>query len=623
MASRSSWLFVLLGVLVLGVWLRSTALDAGFWSDDYLHHAMLEHAYPNEHPSWDLFHFAEGTAAATKRLTDFGYYPWWAHPQFRLSMLRPLPSMLHALDWRLLGQDARRHHLHSFVWWALMVSAVCALLFSVLPRGAAAAASVLFALDESHTVPLVWLSNRSSLIATAFGAAALLAHVRWRRGARHCRPVSIALFALALASGEYALTMFGYLVCFELGSRFEGQTRARALAPALGLALTFVVLSAALGYGTAHSGLYTSPLQAPFAYASKLGAGLPVMLGDLAFGVPADFWSFGSPWPAQVAALRWVSPETWARLPSWSTVQWSLGALAGACAILLLRWLSARLPPDARASLRWLFGGALFALLPVLGSFVTTRLVLPASIGFAALFGSAVCVAARGLRAEPSKHPVRALGSAALLLAVLYVHGYRSATASVQSVGLYSYVALSRTAWPAAAQLDDTTVAKQRVVMVSAADANDAVYLPFVRFAQGHPMPKGFRLLGNAPCAYLIDRVDPYTIDLTALDPESLRASVVGSLTRAESDQLHVGERFDVAGLQVEVLALTQGQPSRLRCRFDVQLEDSSLVFLESTPGGLKRLALPRVGTSAQLAAPMMPDLGTLLRAQAAAQAPR
>jgi hypothetical protein len=128
-------------------------------------------------------------------------------------------------------------------------------------------------------------------------------------------------------------------------------------------------------------------------------------------------------------------------------------------------------------------------------------------------------------------------------------------------------------------------------------------------------MPKGFRLLGNAPCAYLVVRVDPYTIELTALDPESLRASVVGSLTRAESDQLRVGERFDVAGLRVEVLALTHGQPSRLRCRFDVPLEDSSLVFLESTSAGLKRLALPRVGTSAQLAAPVMPDLGTLLRA--------
>jgi hypothetical protein len=621
MASRWSWLLVLLPALALGFWLRSAALDAGFWSDDYLHHAMLEGAYPNRHASWDLFHFAEGTPAATKRLTDFGYYPWWAHPGFRLSMLRPLPSVLHALDWKLFGLDARAHHLHSFAWWALLVVAVAALFFSLLPRGAAVAATAFFALDESHGVPLVWLSNRCSLIAVAFGAGALLAHARWRQGSAYLRPVSIALFALALASGEYALSVFGYLLCFELATRWQGTSRARALAPALGLALLYVALVTAGGYGSAHSGLYTNPLQSPFAYAKKLALGLPALIGDLGLGVPADFWSFGSPWPAQVAALGWVSPETWARLPSWTTVQWSLGALSALLAWLLLRWLSSRLAPDARASLHALVGGALLALLPVLGSFVTTRLVLPACIGFSALLGSAVCVAVRESRSAWAEHKPRALGMAALALALLYVHGYRSGTASAQGVGFYSYVALSRTAWPAAVELDDATIASQRVVMLSAADANDAPYLPFVRFAQGRPMPKGFRLLFAAPSALLVDRVDANTLELTALDPASLRASVVGSLTRAERDVVRVGDSFHVAGMNVQILALAEGQPSRVRYRFDVPLEHPSLVFLQSTLSGLQRLQLPHAGTAIQLPPPVMPDLTLLLQAQARARA--
>lgn len=75
-----------------------------------------------------------------------------------------------------------------------------------------------------------------------------------------------------------------------------------------------------------------------------------------------------------------------------------------------------------------------------------------------------------------------------------------------------------------------------------------------------------------------------------------------------------------MAGMRVEVLELHAGQPVRMRYSFDVPLEDSSLVWLQSTPRGLKRLALPEVGKSVRLLPPSMPDLDLQQRAAATAR---
>jgi hypothetical protein len=611
MSSRALPLTITSFALVLGAWVRRAALHAGFWSDDYLQYAMLRRAYPSTRPSWDLFRFADGSSADTQRLLDFGYYPWWTHAGFKLSMLRPLASLLHAFDYGVFGLDAHAHHLHSLAWWCVLVIAVGALLFTLLPRGAAAAALILFALDESHTVPLLWLSNRSTLIATALAAAGLCAHVHWRRSqAGALRSLSIALFALALASGEYALAMFGYLVCFEFSTRFDGTSRTRALMPAAILCGAFVVIWAGLGYGTAHSGLYTNPVRSSAAFAVKLSTGLPVLLGELVLGVPADAWSFGSPWPEHVRALGLVSAETWEGFPSWHAVQLGLGVCSALIVVGLLRLLRGRLAREDYVAVRALVGGALLALLPVLGSFITTRLVVPASIGFAALFGSVLCsgIVALARGRQPGAMP-QVVGSLVLIALVIYVHGFRAVGANRGAAGLYSHAARSRTAWPLSAQIDSRRAARTNVIMVAASDVNDAPYLPFVRFAHGLPLVKGFHLLSGSPGSHQLTRIDARTLEVALLGTAGLAGSVVGSLTRSARETMRAGERVVLPGLAVSVLETAFGQPVRMRYTFDVPLEDESLLWLQSGPRGLQRLELPAVGQSVQLPPPMPPDV--------------
>ena len=591
MTGRYFWWLVLVPTLIGGAIMRKDALDAGFLSDDYAQHAMLHGAYPLERRAWDLFSFADGKPQDTQRLVDSGFCPWWTHPGFKLNMLRPLPSLLHALDDKLFPGDAWAQHLHSFVWWGVMVLCVAGLLSASLPRPAAAIAVVLFALDDSHSVALFWIANRGTLIAVACMSAALWAHVSWRSGRRAARPISIALFALSLTCGEYALSMFGYLVCFELLSSYERPSRVRALLPALSLCASFVVMSIALGYGSAHSGTYTSPLSEPGAYLHKLRVGLPVLLSDLAFGNTADLWIF-SLQPAQRARMS------------------AIGVPAVLCVCALAYWLARRRDRRAWLAVRWLVAGAALALLPVLGSFISSRLVVPASVGFFALLGTALWFAAGAARRGPRHVVALATLAAAIVLYVDVVGAVRMGRFALRE---YRHIAHSVTAWPLSAPIDDRVASQTRVVLVSAQDRESAAFFAFTRFAHGHPMVKEFRLLSGAYAAHQLMRIDARTLELRVLGgADQVNNSVVGSHTRAADDTLHAGDRVELAGLRVEVLAVQYGQPVRMRYRFDVPLEDPSLLFVRSTPTGLQPFELPSTGQSMLVAMPAVPDIRTL-----------
>ena len=605
MAGRRLPLTIVVLAVLIGALLRIDALAAGFWSDDYLHHAMLAGEYPGKRAPWDLFRFASGTAEDVRRLTAYGYYPWWSHSEFKLSMLRPLASLLHAYDYHVLGLDPLLHHLHSLFWWTVTVVAAALVLFRLFPRPVAAIAVCLFALDESHTIPLLWISNRSTLLATSFSLLGLWAHLIHRhQGAAWARPASVGFYTLAFASGEYAFASVGYLLAFELlGGPGSRRTRLRSVAPVLAVVGVYLACWAGFGYGAAHSGLYTSPTSEPLTYLGKLCVGLPVLVGDLLLTVPADAWSFGSPWEPW---LRGLGPGA----PDWKAFQLVLGGASMLGTWTLMRRLRRWLPESQATALRWLISGAFFGLLPVLGSFVTTRLLVPASVAVAGLAAALLHLAWVRLRGALSeRRPALSLVALAALCAVGFLHGPRAAFSSLAGVRSFAFVALSRTAFPLHAQLDPERLPHQRVIMLAAADTNDAPYLPFVLRSHGRPMPAGFRLVSPAPGAHDLRVVDAHTLELTVLDPEVLRDSAVGSLTRPADASIADSQAFMVPGMWVTVLETERGQPRRMRVRFETPLSDPSLAFLQASEHGLVALTLPPPGQTLHLPAPQMPDL--------------
>lgn len=604
--------------LALGCWARIDATRAGLWADDYAQYAMVKHAYPFPRAPWDLFSFLDGSADEWHRAVDFGINTWWTHPQFRLRFLRPLPSLSCVLDEVLFGRAEVPRHLHSMFWFALLLGTAALLFFSVMPPSAAACATLLFSLDESLTVPVLWLCNRNALMATTFSLGATFFHVRWRAApTRADRWASIGMFALALSCGEYALASAGYLLCFELLQPSTTREHMRALAPVVIGSLFFLALSGALGYGSAHSGIYASPLSSPLTYAAKLTTGVPALLGDLTLGVSADFWHFGSPWPGWAHEMLSLDPETWARLPSWHVWQVTLGLLGAVLALLLLSWLKPRLESNHFRSVVWLSAGALLGLFPVLGSFISARLAMPSSVGFAALFGSALAQGLHGLspRSERSLKPWAVL----IVAFIAYVHGYRAWCESRRTTELFSLVARSRTYWALSADIDESRSARQTMVMIASPDVNDSAFWPLTRYAGRRPKMRGFRVLSGSPGAHDVWRVDANTIEVRVADQFLVKNTIVGSLTRDDADSFRVGDTVDIEGMHATILELADGQPIHMRFRFDMPLDDERLVFVQSLPYGLRKFSLPPLGTHMLLPPPAMPDLRFVNPALAAA----
>jgi hypothetical protein len=579
------------------------------FSDDFVEAAMLDGVYPAPRGALDVFDFTDGSARDRAALINYGALPWWSVPGLRLSMLRPLASALAALDHALFGRHIVLYHVHSAVWWAAAVVAVWLLYARLLPLRIAALALLVFVLEEGHTLPLGWLANRSALIAMAFATVALVAHIRAREHRGPAWPAAAAL-ALAFGAGEWAFAFFGYVVAYEcVAAPGSARERVRALLPAFAIGAAYLVARRVLGYGTLRSGVYIDPLREPLQLLVAALHRIPVFCADLVMGVPAMWWDFGSPWTRRAFALGLLSSSQWSALPSWRTVQLGLGVLALALMLVGLR-VGLRAPRETAARrLAFLLLGALLSLVPMVSSFPTSRLVLPAAIGVSACVAALIDAAARfALRARAAK-PVLAACAAVLACVLVYVHGIEAARTSRADVGqmarLYRLVReLLREADLGGAQVRD-----QRVIQLSACEHTNVVFLPFVRHAFGQPMPRSFWTLSAAPGAHRVSRPAANQLDLRALDATFLQSDME-KLYRADDFAFRAGDTVAIDGLSIAIVSLRDGKPDTVRFTFAHKLEDPEYVFVASTARGIRRIALPPVGGTLSLPPAQLPELG-------------
>jgi predicted TPR repeat methyltransferase len=177
----------------------------------------------------------------------------WSMTAFENGNWHPLTLISHMLDVDAFGQDAGGHHamnlaLHVvnvlLLFWLLAVTTE-----QVWP---AAYVAALFAVHPLNVQTVAWISERKSLLSTAFWLLALLAHARYRRRADRNDYVLVVVFAaLALASKPMAVTLPLTLILFDiwpLATRPKGrgslvQRYARELAPFAALALACGVLT--------------------------------------------------------------------------------------------------------------------------------------------------------------------------------------------------------------------------------------------------------------------------------------------------------------------------------------------------------------------------------------------
>lgn len=554
------------------------SLGAGFILDDWVQRSVVKGALSHT-SKWSLFNFGGGDPERLTRSIAQGPLPWFTLPELKLRFLRPLSSALIVLDTTLFGDVAWPQHLHSSLWYLALTAVALALYRRVTP-GVAVLAGVLFALDDAHVIPVMWLANRNALVAVTFAWLGLLAHLRWReQGWRPGAWLSAALFALGLSAGETGVGAMAYVLAYELVGRTEPwRLRLRGLAPSLVVLAGYVVVYKATGAGARGSASYLDPVTEPLVFLAEAPGRFFANLGIAAFGLP----------------------DLWLSLPSLRIALMGGGVLG-----LVVAWLALRrwapVEPEARRTLHWLALGAVGALLPALATFPVSRLLTASSLGFAPVAASLLVGAWRdgGLR--------RVAGVA--WLGVAFVLQPLTAWVLLPHV----FTGLSTRTVAAVKNLELRP--EEHLVLLSCTDFAPAVYGLPVLLDEGLPAPRSWQVWSMAPHAVTVHRTGPQQLELEVVGGRMVE-SVFEENFRGASFPFVEGQRVGVDGATLTVLAVERGKPVRLRADLERPVEAFTFAWWDGER--LVRLSLPAVGEALQL-----PRSPTIFEALLGLPAPR
>jgi hypothetical protein len=574
-----AWRRLPLALAFIAMVLASPALFIGFQVDDWLQ--VLAHTGKGGELGFDLtpfdmFTFVDGDPASVQHAMDFGFLPWWNDKSILLSFWRPLTILTHMLDYLIWPDSPALMHLHSLIWLGLATAAAALFYRRVIDAPwVAGLAALLFAVEDAHALPAAWLANRNSLIAVTFSLLALLAHIRWRRHRDWAAGLAApALLLLALLAKEAGIAttawLFAYAVFLDKGPVWK---RLRTLIPYAAVVIGWRIVYVLLGYGIRGGHVYRDPIREPIEYWLYAAERGPVL--------------FFSQWAVPVADLHIALPRA---------VQLFLLAAALLFAAFWLVLFFPLLRRNARA--RFFAAGMVLSILPVCAAFPSDRLLAFPGIGALGLL--AIFLAEWKTIFADRAVLMRWLARAAavffivmhLILAPLLLTGRVVAWGVIGDI--MNRVVLE-------APLGDD-VENSTIVIVNAPNIFFTSYLPVARLATGLPVPDAVRSLApNTPRAKVpirITRPDAYTL---IYEPEG---GYPWFLTRNADNPFDTGDIVRIRGMEIEILAnAPQGWPAAVQYRFEVPLEDETLVWLKFDwkAGGYQPFLPPAVGESLQL----------------------
>jgi hypothetical protein len=580
-----------LGLVLLGLCLVLPSVRAGFFADDYLQIAQLEGWSANPVGPLDLYSFVPRDRAVLAALLDRGA-PYFVAPNLVLRFLRPLSSALMALDHTLFGRQPVPYHVHTLLWYAALLALVGALYRRAAPRSLWLLAFLIFCLDDGHALTVAFIAARNAVVACVLVWLGLGAHLRWRiHGWRPGAVIAPLLGALGLAAGEMGLAALAYVVAWEICERRPGWRR--ALAPTALLVAAYFIAYRLIGGGAHASAAYLDPFGDPLGLLKELPGRLALLVGNLILRTPIDTAFFDD---------RLRAP---------------LIAVGAAAAVVVALWLARalrRLPPEEAARVRWLGVGAAGALFAATPGALGERLV------FAAGLGGSVVVAALLHDAWQLFRSRRARILGAVALVSLGLPNLVLAAVALPGKTIFfsrMFEGYRRTAREA----EIAAPVPARVVVVALDDLFAIQLLPARAFEQGRtpdelrPISRGEGgalaepdrlgelgggILSMAAAAHRLRRTGPDTLELST--PEgTLLDGVWPSVWRSRSLPLARGSVVRMSYMTVTILDDREGRPTRASFQFTRPLDDPSLIFLVFRDGGLRRLAMPPIGSIVEL----------------------
>jgi hypothetical protein len=542
-------------IICASLLLTSPYLIVGGNGDDYLHTISLRD--PPELPgtqraAWDLFSFA--TPESDALLMEEGVAPWWTDPQLVISFYRPLSSLLRWVDHQLWPENMLLMHLHSLVWFGLLLVTV-ALVYRglALSRRHATLGLLLFAVDDARAGPVAWIAQRNALIALVPAFLALAGHHHWRaRGSRSCAWLAPAALLVALHGGEAALAVCGYLLAYALVLEQGSLTaRLRTLLPYAPVLLLWGLLYVYLGRGAEHSGIYIDPGREPLTFARTFLLRLPILLLS-EFALP-----FADLWEAYPLVSPWLQP------------------LVFGLALLVLGGLWLLLRPLLRAQplLRFWLLGVLFATGPACCVHPQDRMLSVTSLGGAMLISALLLAALERSYPEPR----RALRTSALALALVHVL-IAPLLLPLRHFDIYVFEQLTRRADRSVPSGPE--IAQQTLVLLN--PPIDILAVNFLLFRAAHHIqrPKHFRALATGESELYVERVDERTLRLRPAQGFLATGSQI--LFRRPDRPLRSGERVRLSDMEFRVTrALPDGRPAEVEVQFRESLDSRALRFLQ------------------------------------------
>ena len=589
---------------VLAMLLCAPSLWLGWQFDDDFHRLALtqpEGSMFYRSPA-ELFVFIEGDEAVNRQSVVMGMLPWWSHEKLRLAFFRPLTGLTHWIDYKIWPEHPSLMHLHSLVWYGGIVIAATFFYRRMLHYAwVAGLAALLFAVDDAHGPPAVWLANRNVLIGVFFGLLTLIAHDRWRRDGRRIWAVLAPLaFLLGLLSKESTVAIGAYLLAYALIlDRDTWVGRLCSLVPCALIGALWWVAYKQLGYGAAGSGWYIEPGAEPVQFAQAVAARAPLLLA-WQWLVPSD--------------LRWTLSQE-AAYVMWLAAMAFLVIIALALVALVRRDSLARF---------WALGMVL-SVLPACAAFPQGRLLFFVGIGGMGLLAQFVGAVLQKTDRQPMR-AWRRLPAQALCVVLVFVHLGIAPLSLARAAGLFK--TYRGTVDSAAASLPSDTAARfQTVLLVSTPSYISFAYGALTRLLQGPPYLSRTLVLGSGSHPIEISRPDNRTLLVRPeggflAGSEELQSGgglkqllfdwrcVLQSSDRMYRDgtPMTVGQRIGLMGVTSEITAVTDdGRPSEAAFHFAMNLESPLFRWMQWEDGAYVPCVLPAVGETVTLPAATVP----------------
>jgi hypothetical protein len=522
----------------------------------------------NEHQAWyDIYTLVDGNARELEWSRHQWFRPWWTWPGLKIRFFRPVAAATLYVDYLISENGHVLAHLHSALWYFLACSSVTMLMLRLSKRREVAVlASLLFAVDDAHAAPVLWLAARNAVIGVAFVANALtLFDIAAARNSWRFHVASLVCLLCALLAAENAISGVPLFVAHAL--LLDKRSLWRRFAS---IVAVFATVSAwlgvhhALGFGTQGSGSYLDPLSDLSAYFAASGGRYLDLLRI----------HFTAPWSLQPAvSLSWLIDldllSKWVLLP--------------AVLVFIVRNV------DRSSEVAFWTLSAALGLVPLTAADPHQRLLMVEGVALWSLVAHFIVGLADCGRGSP-------LRRYCALVALAFVLGLHMILAPI---GLAIGSAPSNPDLPsalAAPVLDrDGNWQGQDVLVISAPSMMTSIDMVNERRRRQLRIPNRVAVLGATVHEVEVIRTGPQTFELYS--PPGYLLDSFSSFWRGPSAPFVQGESINVDQFTAKIIRITpDGRPLRVRFMFERNLDDPALKFLYWTSGEFAMFRFAPIG---------------------------